>query len=104
MSAAEVLARAEEADVVTSAQAAARLLASNLTAWLAAPSTAFAVSRSDVEIDQSGVQAAIELLEAAALRPEPSVKEALAATRQAIAHDNLLALLRLKDERILARS
>ncbi len=44
-------------------QAAARLLASNLTAWLAAPSTAFAVSRTDVEIDQSGVQAAIELLE-----------------------------------------
>lgn len=44
-------------------QDAAGLLAAHLTAWLAAPATAFAVSRSDVEIDQSGVQAAIELLE-----------------------------------------
>lgn len=42
---------------------AATVLAGRLRVWLGLPSTAFAVSRQEPEIDQSGVEAAVELLE-----------------------------------------
>lgn len=42
---------------------AATALTARLRVWLALPATAFAVSRQEPEIDQSGAQAAIELLE-----------------------------------------